>query len=193
MNQDQPLRFHESIEDLITVLNYTITSTLWLKSSIKDAKSFFKDWSYIANLESSVTKRYNKIDKSILNSIEEDGFNKPTPLFSKSLIKLYQTLTIASKDILWEEKDFQNLLKKQELQFIKHLRNASAHKNKFYFGKGKEREKILKKLPVIWRNKEISEKIEGEDLYFSFMAPGDLPILLSDISNLTFDNGTAGA
>ena len=40
----------------------------------------------------------------------------------------------------------------------------------------------------MWRNKEIRKELEGKQLYMDFMKPGDIFILLLDISKLVTNN-----
>jgi len=181
---DQPLRFHRSFNSLFDTFRNVIAATTSLKVIIKDALSFYKDYPYIITLACSMTKQEVKIDKSILYLIEKEGFNKETPLYSQTLINFYRIFTIAIKDIVWDEPDFSNLLDDPELQFLKHIRNASAHNNKFYWGKGQQRTNTINGFPVIWRGKEINESLEDTELYMDFLKPGDLFLLLVDVSNL---------
>ena len=141
---------------------------------------------YIINLPCSVTDKLIKLDKSIFNAVENEGYNRPTPLYTKNLINFYRIFTIAVNDIIIEQQDFQLYLNQaKELKFLRHIRNASAHGNKFFWGKElRQRTLTIKQFPIRWRGKVIEEKIEGNDLYMSFMKPGDIFILLSDISNL---------
>ena len=190
IQQDIPLSFHGSFNDLLDSFRNMIAALTWLKASSTQAQQFYSDYSYVIELDCSVNSQLIKVDKSILKHIEDEGFNGDTPLFTKTLINFYRVLTIAVKDIIWEEADFNSLLQKDELQFLRHVRNASAHENKFFFGKGKQRSNTLAKLPLTWRNKTISEATEGTQLYMDFMSPGDLFYLLSDISNLV-SNGNS--
>lgn len=182
--EDAPLLFHKSLNEILDSFRNVITSILWTKRSIKEAKNFFKDHLYIAELDSSQTKESIKVDKSILNILEEEGFGVSTPLSTKTLINFYRIFTVSIKDIIWEEPDFKDLLQSNELQFLRHLRNASAHNNYFFWGSGRQRQDTLNKLPITWRGKIIEENLEGTSLYMNFMKPGDIFFLLSDISNL---------
>lgn len=182
--KDYPLQFHESLNDLLSTFRNTIASIGWLMESLNSAISFHQKYPYIVTLKSSVTKDFVKIDKSIFYLIREEALSNTPSLCSKSLIDLYRVFTIAAMDVVWGNEDFKKLHKRQELQFLRHLRNASAHKNSFYWGKGTARTKTIKNLPVRWRGKIISKKIEEKPLYFDFLAPGDLFVLLSDISAL---------
>lgn len=181
---DQPLHFHHSFSPLFDTFRNVIAAITLLKVTIKDVQLFYKKYPYIITLACSVTNQEIKIDKSILSLIEREGFNKKTPLYSQTLINFYRIFTIAIKDIVWEEPDFSNLLNNQELQFLRHIRNASAHNNKFYWGKGLQRANAISGFPVMWRGKEINENLEDTELYMNFLKPGDLFILLVDISNL---------
>lgn len=181
---DQPLNFHNSLNSLLDTFRNVIASLTWLKVSVKEAKKFYESYPYIIELVCSVTGQVIKVDKSIFELINKEGFNQKTPLYSQTLINFYRVFTIAVKDIIWKEKDFKKLLQKDELQFLRHLRNASAHNNSFYWGEGVEREKTISKLPVLWRDKKIKITLENTPVYMDFMKPGDIFLLLSDISGL---------
>lgn len=182
--QDTPLSFHRSFNDLLDSFRNIIAALTWLKASGDQAEQFYSKYPYVVELDCTVTSQLIKVDKSILTHVKSEGVNRKTPLFRYTLINFYRVLTIAVKDIVWGEPDFHSLLQRDELQFLRHLRNASAHENEFFFGRGSQRSRTLAKLPVIWRNKTISDNTEGTKLYMDFMSPGDLFFLLSDISNL---------
>lgn len=185
---DTPLQMHQSFGGLLDSFRNVIASLTWLKVSSGQAISFFSSYPYVIELSCTVSEQLIKIDKSILTLIHNEGFNQMTPLYSSTLIDFYRVLTIAIKDIVWEEKDYQALRQSAPLQFLRHIRNASAHQNSFFFGHGNERIETLKKLPVFWRNKVIEEPVEGSPLYMDFMGPGDLFLLLHDISALVRTN-----
>lgn len=178
---DEKIEFHKSLYGLLNSFRIAIAALSYLQVSSSEAKRQFESFQYLVNLSCSVTDKVVKIDKAILDLVEAEGFNGSTPLYSKTLTDFYRIFTIAIKDILWEEQDFQKLLQSQELEFLRHLRNASAHNNVFFWGKGKKR--MIPSL-VKWRTKTIEESLEGKLLYMDFMKPGDLFLLLSDISNL---------
>lgn len=181
--KDQPLNFHKSLDQLIESFQSVFAAMTWLKVSAKDAQLFFAQEKNILSLPCSVTDKYIKISKSILSTIEKEGFDNPV-LYNRTLINFYRIFTIAIKDIVWEEPDFSSLLNKPELQFLRHIRNASAHNNQFFWGVGQNRIRTIDQLPIIWRGKEIREELEDTKLYMDFLRPGDLFYLLSDISSL---------
>jgi hypothetical protein len=182
---DEPLYFHESLKYLIDNLTNTIASITWLESSVGNAKEYFKKWPYIVTLDCSFSNQSIKVDKSIFSSIKEDNFVEGrTPLFTGTLVNSFRMFTVAAKDIIWEEPIFAKYLHKPEFQFLKHLRNASAHSNKLFWGNKEQRNKTIRDLPVLWRGKEIKNDCEGSMLYFEFLAPGDILFLLSDISSV---------
>ena len=69
-------------------------------------------------------------------------------------------------------------------QFLRHVRNAAAHDNRFYFGAGKQRERTLAGLPIRWRSKTIEPSLERLCLFHDFLGAGDLLFLLSDVTSL---------
>ena len=183
-NQDASLRFHQSLDDLLDTFRNVIASMTWLKVSVESAERFYENYPDIIELPISVSTQVIKIDKSILRLVRQEGFNRPTPLYSKTLVNLYRVFTIVAKDIVWEEDDFQPFLQNPELQFLRHLRNASAHNNQFFWGGRRQRGITLQQLPVSWRGKVIEENLEGTELYMDFFKPGDIFLLLTDISTL---------
>ena len=62
-----------------------------------------------------------------------------TPLFASTLANLCRVLTISAKDIIEEHPDFSGATTAELFQFLRHVRNAAAHENRFYFGVGKQR------------------------------------------------------
>ncbi|MFH1112009.1 MAG: hypothetical protein V1712_02975 [Patescibacteria group bacterium] len=185
-NQDEPLLFHDSFNELLDSFRFSIASATWLQVSVQSAQKFFEPYLYIINLPCSVTDKIIKLDKSIFNTVQKEGFNGPSPLYTKNLINFYRIFTIAVKDIIFEQQDFHPYLNKaEELKFLRHIRNASAHDNKFFWGRdANQRAQTIQQFPICWRSKVIEEKLEGNDLYMSFMKPGDIFMLLFDISNL---------
>lgn len=183
---DKQLHFHQSFKAILDSFLNMIISMTWLKASIKSAESFHKNWPYLLTLSCSVTEQDIKIDKSILSLIESEGFNHKTPLYTQTLVNAYRIFTIAVKDIIWNEPDFSSFHNNPEMQFLRHIRNASAHSNQFYWGKENQRKDTISKFPIIWNGKEIREDLEKTSLYMDFFKPGDLFMLLSDISRLTY-------
>ena len=182
---DRSVSFHKSFNELLDTFRNIIASTTWFKVSTIQAEQFFASHPYIIELPCSVLPGQSiKVDKSILRLVAKEGFNQQTPIFTKTLINSYRVFTVAIKDIIWKEDDFKPYLSRPELQFLKHLRNASAHSNKFYWGRGKERERVLKQLPLLWRGKEITKSLEGTEAFMEFVKPGDIFVLLADISAL---------
>jgi len=58
--------------------------------------------------------------------------------------------------------------KTPELEFFRHLRNGISHGNKFDFKHGEPRR------PAKFKNFEIASSLQGEDVLFKFIKPGDL-------------------
>lgn len=184
--QDQPLKFHQSFNELLDTFRNVITSLTWLKVSVHKTAEFYQNYPYIIELDCSVITQKIKIDKSILRLIGQKGFNGPTPMYNQTLINFYRIFTLAVKDIIWEESAFQPLMQNEELRFLTHFRNASAHNNLFFWGQGRQRTNTIQRLPISWRGKIIDENLEGTKLYMDFVKPGDIFVLLSDISSLVY-------
>jgi hypothetical protein len=181
---DRPLRFHPAFKDLVDQISGLLTSTMWLKASAAQAEIHFRDFKYIAELNSSMSAETIKLDKSIIRAMQDEPALGGSPLSTAAIINIYRVSTIAVQDIVWDDPVFTPHLQRAEVQFLRHLRNASAHMNRFWWGAGRQHDDTVARLPVAWRGKSIEVNDEGRPVYFDFMAPGDLFFLLSDISAL---------
>ncbi|MCH8801838.1 MAG: hypothetical protein IH963_13115 [Chloroflexi bacterium] len=71
-----------------------------------------------------------------------------------------------------------------EIQYLRLLRHAVAHGNKFTIRKSPDGSPgINPKTPPIWRSSIMmsDDEMDGKHLFNEFLRPGDIPVLLSDI------------
>lgn len=183
---DSPLNLHPSIRKSVGAFRYILAATTWLAKSVAEAKKFHEPYPYICTLACSAAPGKDvKIDKTILDLTEEEDLDRGrTPLLTRALTESFRIFTIAVKEIIWGDPSFRSLKNHSNLEFLKHIRNASAHGNSFYWGTGRSRSRTISRLPVSWRGKTIKASLEGSGLYFDFLSPGDLFLLLEDISGL---------
>lgn len=181
---DTPLMFHPSFTGLIDSYRTALASLTWLRASPEAAEKYFEPWPYVLMLDCSVSDEVIKVDKSAFRAFRADAATSGTPLFASTLVNLCRVITISVKDIIWEHSDFEAVRNDEALQFLRHVRNAAAHDNRFYFGEGKQRERTLAKLPARWRNKTIDQSLENSPLFLDFLGAGDLLFLLSDVTSL---------
>jgi hypothetical protein len=98
------------------------------------------------------------------------------PLRLNTMKVLCQSLTISAFETLKASSHYTGIAADPVVQFFRHIRNAAAHNNVFTFSKDQPGK------PAIWRGKQIARALEGLPCFFNFMAPGDLPLLLEEIS-----------
>lgn len=99
----------------------------------------------------------------------------------KSLLNFQaRQMVIYLFDILQNSKYNKYLNRTEIFKFIKYIRNGAAHNNKFNF------DKPLKN-SIRWRNKVLDNSLKGKEVFPSFITPGDLILLISDISHLISD------
>lgn len=127
----------------------------------------------------SVFDRGPKVDTLLLAREIFHNFHDPITVFNRlstgSLLIMSWELTYAdhNKDPLWE--------------FLRHCRNAAAHKGHFNFKNNEP------KRPAQWRTLEIVNTLHGSPLFFDgktgFMGPGDVLYLLADIEKKLYCTG----
>jgi hypothetical protein len=91
---------------------------------------------------------------------------------------LMQATCISAFEMIKELQDYRIIYNEPIIQFMRHIRNASAHRN--YFNLHSNEPKSLAK----WRDKRITRDLNGTECFFKYLAPGDVPMLFSDVSNL---------
>lgn len=181
---DMPLSFHSSFNELIDSFRTMIAALTWLRAMPDAAQEYFAPWPYIITFDCTVCDQSIKVDKSAFVAFQADAAAPGTPLFASTLANLCRVTTISVKDIIWEHPDFSVARNEEMLQFLRHIRNAAAHENRFFFGVGKQRGNVLAGLPIRWRDKTIDATLEGERLFHDFLGVGDLLFLLRDVSAL---------
>jgi len=186
---DVPLSFHPSFSGLVDSFRTVIAALTWLRASPTEAQKHFAPWPYIITFDATASDKSIKVDKSAFVAFESDAGVPGTPLFASTLANLCRVLTISAKDIIEEQPDFASVKSVELFQFLRHVRNAAAHENRFYFGVGKQRDRTLTGLPVTWRNKQVDAAVEGKQLFHGFLGAADLLFLLSDVSALARPEG----
>jgi hypothetical protein len=181
---DTPLVFHRSFDGLIDSFRTMIASITWLRSAPEAAEKHFAPWPFVATLDCSVSNKVIKVDKSAFAAFRADAAAPGTPLFASTLGNLCRVTVISVKDIISEHPDFAAARDDELFKFLRHVRNAAAHENRFYFGTGTQRERTLAGLSVRWRNKTIEAPLEKSRLFHDFLGAGDLLFLLSDVTSL---------
>lgn len=90
------------------------------------------------------------------------------------IIACYESI----KDILKEDQKWSQIQHNSLMKVFRHVRNAATHDNHFDI----KYEKDLKYLPLSWRTKTINLNTIGKELFFGWLAVGDIEYFLEDIS-----------
>jgi hypothetical protein len=189
---DVPLTFHPSFNELIDSFRTMIAALAWLRATPEEAQTHFAPWHYVVTFDCTVSDKSIKVDKSAFVAFQKDAAVAGTPLFASTLANLYRVVTVSVKDIMEEHPDFSTVRNDELFRFLRHIRNAAAHENHFYFGIGRQRDRTLAGLPARWRNKTIDAVVEGKQLFHEFLGAGDLLFLLSDVSALARPTAATG-
>jgi len=98
------------------------------------------------------------------------------------LIHAGRLMAIAIFDFLQFSKYHKYLSQTEIFQFARHIRNGSAHNNKFFFDEGSKKD-LLKK-PVKWSDKAIDLSLAGKTVIPDFITAFSLLYLMQDISKI---------
>ena len=79
---------------------------------------------------------------------------------------------------------YDNIKHEIPVLFLYHLRNASAHGNKFNFYIDKNRTRFRDPGTIMWKNKIIERGLQDKIAYPDFISVGDIPYLFEDISKI---------
>jgi hypothetical protein len=157
----------------------------WLAESKDLYLKFLEKYKYIVEIQTSVIEDVVKIDKSILKMLDYKDKNR---LIKSSIIELAKLIIINVKDITDALPELSEIRASSSYKILKVLRNASAHNNKVFFEKGKYRERVIKQLPIRWRNKTIDITSENQDVFDDLhFSPADIFVIAEEISILVRD------
>jgi hypothetical protein len=113
--------------------------------------------------------------KGILGEIRKQGLATP-PNLRQAFTQINSIFIASSWGILSETKTYNTIATKEDVQFLRHIRNAGAHDGLFNFD-------LPLKHPAKWRDKEILPSLKGTPVFPGFLKDGDPIFLLIDITN----------
>ena len=122
----------------------------------------------------------NQVEYAALRNILIDKNNDTDILLNEYEKSNYRQVISDSielvKQYCEENKQSKKIYESDLFCFVKVFRNALAHDFKFKFNK-----KEIEKLPLIWKDYTLNEKLEGKDVKFSHLKQDDLPLLIEDL------------
>lgn len=120
----------------------------------------------------------------LLNAYNEEvGMKSDGHMYTASAGIYYTSIgrimAVSISDFL-EASTYRNRFQNTEIyRFVRHIRNGSAHGNRFNF---KEQDLVGK--PALWRDKIIDKSLIGKPVIPGFMNPITMLYLMSDITNM---------
>lgn len=109
---------------------------------------------------------------------QENLASGQSPLSAEIVRSAAQMLAIATYDTLINLPDFKKKSKNPVMQFFRHVRNGSAHGNKFHFENDEPRSSAQ------WDLKNITKQMHGNQVFFGLLSAGDLFYLINDVNKL---------
>ncbi len=179
---DRQIELLDEFTSVFSIFRLSIGAIGWLAQSKDLYLKFLEEYKYIVEMQTSVIEDVVKIDKSILEMLD---YNDKNGLIKSSIIELAKLIIINVKDITDALPELSEIRASSSYKTLKVLRNASAHNNKVFFNKGKYRERMIKQLPINWRNKTIDLSSENQDVFDDLhFSPADIFIIAEEISVL---------
>jgi len=134
----------------------------------------------IMSLESSIGLPSAIHIQPVVNQIRRSNLPNDLkgPLHTELIRKYCSLFCITVFEILKEDSRYQQVSEQPVIQFLRHIRNGCAHNNKFYLKHGEPR------YPAKFRSKTIEKSLQGREVLFSYLSPGDIPYLLEDVSKV---------
>lgn len=182
---DRQIELLDEFTSVFSIFRLSIGAIGWLAESKDLYLKFLEKYKYIVEIQTSVIEDVVKIDKSILKMLDYKDKNR---LIKSSIIELAKLIIINVKDITDALPELSEIRASSSYKILKVLRNASAHNNKVFFEKGKYRERVIKQLPIRWRNKTIDITSENQDVFDDLhFSPADIFVIAEEISILVRD------
>lgn len=113
----------------------------------------------------------DKFNNSTNLQIEKRGDFATSKLdMLKEIIFIGKSIAILTYDFLSLSSYNNNISKDREFQFLRHIRNGAAHNNKFNLKDENGNWKIEKNEIIKWKGMEISRKLQGKEVFNSFIS-----------------------
>ena len=170
----RPVQIDQLFHEMIDAFSVCILGigTLVDPANLENLKSF----SFVP-VESSFSPEHSNINvHHYVNRLADHELS--ASLTQDTLQVLCQALSISAYENLRASPHYAKIALNPVVQFLRHIRNASAHSNVFAFTRSQPDK------AAIWRGKEITKALNGSHCFFVFLSPGDLPLLLGDITRL---------
>ncbi len=158
-----------------TLSDYDVQNILNTKDNVQEGYLCFVK---MLNKFNTSTKLHietkNNSATSKLNILNEMIFmGKAMALLTYDFLSLSSYNTIINKDT--------------EFQFLRHIRNGAAHNNKFNLKDENGDWKINENEIIKWNGMEISRKLQGENIFNSFISIGGVFLLVKSFSERLFN------
>jgi hypothetical protein len=175
----RPIKTHDvfdlALDTLICVWGGLLTPRL-----CRDAvERSLAPYDSLVSLESQVSTEDSHLSKAAyLAIVSSDERTRLVGNHACCMVALFAFESLKANAVYEQLKDHPSVV------FLRHLRNASAHGNRFHFYRDSARQKFVDPGKVIWRDKTISGVLQDEPAFPDFFSSGDFAYLLSDISTL---------
>lgn len=163
------VNFHPVLHDIENIFWFFILSNKAL--SHPDVQNILKQEKDGTIL--SMLKKYNKW-VSLNIEIKNNGICTSRMNIKDEMIFIGKAMAILTYEFLSASKYKRAIEKWEEFRFLKYIRNAAAHDNKFdlkyRFGRNKGKWMINKGEIIKWNNKEISRKLQDTEVFNDFIS-----------------------
>lgn len=177
----KPLEINKVFEMTQTVFVLFFGGWAGSKMCIDEVAERCKNFDFINQLDATVIPNFSSFisKKYFLKLLTPDTFDKNITNSFCSMICVYSFENLKKDPIYKKIKD------EPCVEMLRHIRNGSAHGNTFNFYNGK---RLIYPGTVSWKGKIIDKTLQDKVVFPDFISPGDVPLLLSDISEVIKNN-----
>ena len=122
----------------------------------------------------------------VKNTFAQEGSDVQS--LNRALMRLLGNWAYERAQKAYSPKEWKGLkIDHPELEYLRHVRNASSHKEgRWQFRPGEPKQ------PAAWRGKQLSNNLDGQSMWQTQLATGDILILLSDVDGILVANPPSG-
>lgn len=147
------------------------------KLCYKELNEKLGNFNFLLTLDSTVGEETHLSKEHYFGIIQSEDATKEVGTIACCMIVVF------AFESLKNDPKYDSIKSLETITFLRHLRNAAAHGNRFSFINTKSHSKIDPG-SVTWRKKTITAELENAKAFPDFISHGDIPYLLEDISKI---------
>jgi len=174
----RPVQTHIIFKQAIDTLTCVWGGLIAPRLCQEQLESALAPYDYLISFQSSVLEDTHLSKENYLAIALSDERTRVVGIYASCMTALFAFESLKTLT------GYEEIKNKEPIRLLGHLRNASAHGNKFHFYRGAARKNFVDPGVLRWRSKTVTKALQDTPAFPDFFSAGDFAYLFEDISVL---------